>query len=168
MALDWFNRRMRDGVPIEQALADDRSKHPENLAIVNVEAVNTRWVTDLGGFLEAVDNQVFDAFGDTIATSMKEDEVEKDETKGRLKPKKVEGAGWVIEIRGYTDHHKGTQFIKDSLIKNLQNMDRFEAAKDDKKIGKYIVGVADPVKGKVSHAFIYKVWLETTPSPTPS
>jgi len=158
-ALDWFNRRMRDGVPIEQALADDRSKHPENLAIVNVEAVNTRWVTDLGGFLEAADNQVFDAFGDKIADTMKDDEREMDEAKGRLKPKKVEGAGWVVEIRGYTDHHKGTQFIKDSLIKNLQNMDRFEAAKDDKKIGKYIVGVADPVKGKVSHAFIYKVWM---------
>ena len=45
-----------DGVPIEQALADDRSKHPKNLAMVNVEAVNTRWVTDARGFLEAVDN----------------------------------------------------------------------------------------------------------------
>ena len=32
--------------------------HPENLAIVNVEAVNTRWVDHLGKFLEAVDNQV--------------------------------------------------------------------------------------------------------------
>jgi hypothetical protein len=37
-------------------------------------------------------------------------------------------------------------------------LDRF-ASKDEKKIGKYIVGIADPVKGKVSHAFIYKTWM---------
>ena len=89
---------------------------------------------------------------------MKADEVEKDETKDRMKPKKVEGAGWIVEIRGYTDHHGGVQFLKNSLMKNLQNIDRF--AKDDKKIGKYIVGVADPVKGKVSHAFLFKAWME--------
>ena len=92
---------------------------------------------------------------------MKDDEREMDEAKGRLKPKKVEGAGWVVEIRGYTDHKDGVRLPRRTLLlKNLQNMDQFAAAKDDKKIGKYIVGVADPVKGKVSHAFIYKVWQD--------
>jgi type IV pilus assembly protein PilM len=155
-ALEWFTKRMRDGVPIEMALKDDQSKYPKNLAIVNVEALHTRWVTDIGLFLEAADDQVFALYGDKIAETMKPDETERDETKGRDKPKKIEGAGWVVEIRGYTDHEGGIQFLKRSLLKNLQNMDKF--AKDDKKIGKYIVGVVDPVKGKVSHAFLYKAW----------
>ena len=34
-------------------------KYPENLAIVNVEAVHTRWVTDIGAFLDAADDLAF-------------------------------------------------------------------------------------------------------------
>jgi type IV pilus assembly protein PilM len=157
-ALEWFNRRMRDGVPVNQALQDDQSKYPKNLAIVNVEALHTRWVTEIGLFLDAADEQVFTTYGDVIADSMKGDETERDETKNRLKPKKIEGAGWIVEIRGYCDHEDGIRFLRRSLLKNLQNIDQFATAKDDKKIGKYIVGVVDPVKGKVSHAFLYKAW----------
>jgi type IV pilus assembly protein PilM len=157
-ALRWFEGRMRDGVKIEEALNDATSKHPANLAIVNVEAFNSRWVHNVGAFLEHADTVVFDSFGDTIAKSMRPDETENDEAKGRLRPKKVEGGGWIIEIRGYTDHHD-PQFLHKALLKNLNNADKFATAKGEDKIGKYIVGVADPVKGKVSHAFIFKTWL---------
>jgi type IV pilus assembly protein PilM len=160
-ALQWFKKRMRDGVKLDEALSDAASKHPSNLAMVNVEAVNTRWVTDLGAFLEQVDEYCYNVsgWGDVIANSMREDEVEMDEAKGRKKPKKVEGAGWVVEIRGFTDHQRGPQFLKQALLTNLQNMDKFATAKDENKIGKYIVGVPDPVKGKVSHAFLFKYWM---------
>jgi hypothetical protein len=156
----WFDRRMREGVKVEDALKDSTSRHPANLAMVNVEAVHTRWVHDLGMFLEAVDEFVYtgSGWGDKIAESMREDEREMDEAKGRLKPKKIEGVGWVVELRGYTDHREGVQFIKKALLANLQNMDKFATAKDENKIGKYIVGVPDPVKGKVSHAFLFKYW----------
>ncbi|HSQ55430.1 MAG TPA: hypothetical protein VLM40_06765, partial [Gemmata sp.] len=60
---------------------------------------------------------------------------------------------WVVEIRGYTDHQDGQRFLRDALVKNLQRTDAF--AKDEKKIGKYLVDVHDPVKGRISHAFIY-------------
>jgi len=157
-SLNWFTKRMRDGVKLDDALSDANSKHPANLAMVNVEAVNTRWVTDLGAFLEAVVNHVFDTWSDKIGESMKDEEREMDEAKGRLKPKKIEGVGWVVEIRGFTDHRDGPQFIKRALLTNLQNMDKFATAKDENKIAKYIVGVPDPVKGKVSHAFLFKWW----------
>lgn len=157
-ALKWFERRMRDGVRIEEAMADEQSKHPQNLAIVNVEAVNTRWVHDIGLFLDAVDELAWSSWNDKIGESMKEDEREMDEAKGRLKPKKIEGVGWVVEIRGYTDYRGGSLFLKQALVRNLQNMDQFATAKDEKKIGKYIVGVPDPVKGKVSHALLFKWW----------
>jgi type IV pilus assembly protein PilM len=159
-AVAWFTKRMRDGVKLDDALSDAASKHPSNLAMVNVEAVSTRWVTDLGGFLEQVDEYCYNGsgWGDVIANTMRDDEVEMDEAKGRKKPKKIEGFGWVVEIRGFTDHKDGPQFIKRALLTNLQNMDKFATAKDENKIGKYIVGVPDPVKGKVSHAFLFKYW----------
>jgi hypothetical protein len=87
-----------------------------------------------------------------------------DEAKGRFVPKKpIEGAAWAIEIRGYTDHKDGIAFLKKSLLANAQNFDKF--AGDGNKVGKFIVGVQDPVKGKVSHAFIYKVWMVDNAQP---
>ena len=70
------------------------SDAPQNLAIVNVEAVNTRWVTDLEAFLEAVDRRQgvrTPGVGKTSPTSMKEDEREMDEAKGRLQAEEDRG-----------------------------------------------------------------------------
>ena len=89
---------------------------------------------------------------------MKDDESEMDEAKGRRKPKKVEGAGWVVEIRGYTDHKQWPAVHQEGAAAEPPEHRQVRGGKDEKKIGKYIVGVPDPVKGKVSHAFIYKYW----------
>lgn len=160
-ALKWFKERMRDGVPIEKAVADERSDHPKSLAMVNVEAVHTRWVNNVGEFLAAADKTVQKEYNYAIADWMKNDEREKDESipeKVRWKPKGPAegGGGWIIEIRGYTDHAQGRTFINQALLRNLQRTDTF--VKDEGKIGRYIVGVQDPVKGKVSHAFVYNVF----------
>ncbi len=167
-ALEWFNRRMQRGVPIEDALQDAQSEHPKALAMVNVETVHTRFVTDINGFLQAADEQVQSKFNFTIAEWMLDSEREKDESKGgRWKPKGPTEGGWVIEIRGYTDHDKGRDFVNRALLRNIQRTDTFaEKDKGDQKVGRYIVGVQDPVKGKISHAFVYHVFTGL-PDPGP-
>ncbi len=163
-ALDWFRSRMARGVRIEDALEDERSAHPKNLAIVNVEAVNTRWVSSVSKFLESADRTVFDTYKENIARTMMDEEREKDEANDRFKPKvATDGPAWVVEIRGYTDHKDGPEFIKKALLKNFQKFDSF--ARNEDKVGKYIVGVSDPVKTKVSHAFIYNVWMVDNSQP---
>ncbi|MBN9119342.1 MAG: type IV pilus assembly protein PilM [Planctomycetes bacterium] len=170
-ALDWFNRRMQVGVPIEQAMADARSDHPKALAMVNVETVHTRYVTNINDFLQAADKQVQDKFSYAIAQWMKDDEREPDPAVpdgSRFKPKGPAEGGWVIESRGYTDHDKGRTFVNQALLRNLQRTDTFaEKDKGDQKVGKYIVGVQDPVKGKISHAFVYNVF-PAIPDPVPN
>jgi type IV pilus assembly protein PilM len=94
---------------------------------------------------------------------MKADEREKDESRGgNYKPvwKGEAGQGaWVVEIRGYTDFEKGQQLFRDALVKNLQRSDDF--VKGDKKIDKLLAGVPDPVKGKISHVFMYSYkWMD--------
>jgi type IV pilus assembly protein PilM len=161
-ALRWFNTRMRDGVPIDRAVEDDRSAHPKNLAMANIEAVHTRWVNDPAAFLAAADAAVYGdpakgtGTGEKIAEFMKDDEKEMDATLNRVKPvwKGEAGQGaWVVEIRGYTDYKDGQLFLQKALLRNLQKFDSF--AKEPGKVGEFIVGVQDPVKGRVSHAFIY-------------
>jgi type IV pilus assembly protein PilM len=166
-ALAWFKHRLAAGVPLEKALEDERSNNPKYLAMVNVEAVQTRWVDSVAKFLEAADNATYGVgnFGDVaIADDMKDDEREKDDARGgRWKPKvATDGPAWVVEIRGFTDYDDIT-FVKKALLKNFQKLDTF--AKDDKKVGQYITGVPDPVKGKVSHVFIYHVWDVPNPQP---
>src|SRR5437763_13735795 len=77
-------------------------------------------------------------------------------------PSAPEG-GWVVEIRGYTFHDKSDQFVRRALLKNLQRMDTFVT--DEKKVGQFLAGVPDPVKGRVSHAFVYNAWRVQDRSP---
>jgi type IV pilus assembly protein PilM len=179
-ALAWFERRMRTGVPYAEALEDAASAHPRNLAMVNVEAVHTRWVSDPKAFLDAADAA---AWGDppkyggkAIGIYLKDDEREKVEGKDRPVPvwKGPPGEGaWVVEIRGFTDHQAGPIFLRDGLIRNLQKFDQYAGqgeitvrnekgelvkVKGEDKVKQFIVGVPDPVKGRVSHAFVFNFW----------
>jgi type IV pilus assembly protein PilM len=167
-ALEWFNRRQQRGVPIEEAVADELSPHPKALAMVNVETVHSRYVTNINDFLQAADKAAMDKFNDSIADWMKDDEREKDESvpdKPRWKPKGTAEGGWVVEVRGYTDHDRGQIFVRQALLRNLQRIDAF--AKDEGKVGRYInPGVQDPVKGRISHAFVYRVFAPI-PDPQP-
>jgi type IV pilus assembly protein PilM len=167
-AMEWFKQRMQKGVPIDEARDDERSEHPKSLAMVNIEVVHTRWVNDANAFLQAADTQIQDKFNNAIADWMPDSEREKDENKGgRWKPKAPSEGAWVIEIRGWTDFDtkdvSGRTFVNRALLRNLQRVDTFAQqtdalAKDGGKIGKYIVGVQDPVKGRVSHPFVYNVF----------
>lgn len=171
-AVAWFQERMRRGVKAEDAQKEQQSKFPEDLAMVNVEAVHTRWADSLATFLQNADAEVYGeptgttkrGFGDHIARWLKPEEKEPDGDKGWDKPKAPEGAGWVVEVRGWTDHKDGEQFIRDALLANLRQVDKF-AEKGEKKISQYVPGVSDPVKGRVSHAFIYHVWRVPDPRP---
>ena len=173
-AVAWFNKRMAAGVPIEKAGDDEQSKMPGDLAMVNVEAVYPRWVDNLAAFFQAADEEVYGdpnatparGFGRYITKQMKPDEQEPDGDKPKTKPKAPEGGGWVVEVRGYTDHHDGFQFIQKSLLANLQRANEFaDKNKGSQKVGQYVPGVADPVKDRVSHAFIYNVWEVNKPQP---
>jgi type IV pilus assembly protein PilM len=175
-AHEWFLDRMRKGVPITEALADAKSAMPSALAMVNVETLHTRWVSDINAFLLAADGQVRATYNNDIALYMKDDEREKDADKGRWKPKGPTEGGWVIEIRGFTEH-KDTLFVRRALLRNLQRTDHFAKLTDPKndavdpktglpanKIARFIPGAKDPLgkdaagKSRVSHAFVYNVF----------
>jgi type IV pilus assembly protein PilM len=175
-AHEWFLDRMRKGVPVTEALADAKSEMPLSLAMVNVETLHTRWVTDVNAFLAAADTQLKATYGNDIALYMKDDEREKDAEKGRWKPKGPTEGGWVIEIRGFTEHKDGAVFVRRALLRNLQRTEHFVKLTDPKtdavdakgvpvnKIATFIPGGKDPVgkdaagKSRISHAFVYNVF----------
>ena len=133
--------------------------------MVNVEAVYCRWTDNLPAFFKAADDKVNAVFGQNIAERMKDERAGArpgPRHAGGVRVKPPEGAGWVVEVRGYTyfdTEINGTEFINQSLVKNLQETDAFieKVLKDENKVREYVPGVADPVKGKLTHVFPYLI-----------
>jgi type IV pilus assembly protein PilM len=156
-AYQKYRERLGSGVPVDKLFDDDLSNH---LATVNIESADCRYTDNLGNFLTAADNTAKTIFGLDIANDLKDAEREKDETTQppRFKPKAVEGGGWVFELRGYTNHESGVQFLRECLVRNLKKFDDFAAkTPGGKKVGEIIAGGVDPVSGEkngISHVFL--------------
>jgi type IV pilus assembly protein PilM len=153
----------------------------KNLIQVNVEAVDARFTNNLKGFWANVRK---DKNGALLQGLSAED-----------KSKEPDGAGWVVEVRGYTYHDRPRlEFIEHTLVWKLANHAK-EAAKAadakpadakasdaqaaDAKPANAGESVASPagdkldtaalwrtvIDGKVSHAFIYRYDTDYNPAP---
>jgi type IV pilus assembly protein PilM len=170
-ALQKYRERMKAGIPLEKIAEDDLTSH---LAHINIESIYTRYVEDVDAFLENADAWAKNTFGQEIARSMLDSEREEVEEGGRMryKPKGPGGAAWVYQINGYTHHVDASRFLLQAVIKNFQkaNMYAEKTAIDPttgkEKVGKFLTGVSDPVKGNISHAFI--LFSRPVPNPQPN
>ena len=146
---------MAAGIPLEKIYEDDLSQY---LATVSLESVYCRYTDNVGTFLATADDRVRRTYFEDIAEDMlpsEREEVEADGAK-RNKPKAKEGGGWIVELRGFTYHKEGANFIRKCLVRNLQNIDKFAAmGNPDQKIKDIIPGGTDPVKGNVSNVFVF-------------
>jgi len=155
-AFEKYRERMAAGIPLEKIHEDDLAQH---LANVSLESVYCRYTDNVGAFLTTADDRVRRKFAENIADDMDPADREEFDDNGtkRVKPKTKEGGGWIVELRGFTYHKLGTNFIRKCLVKNLNNINtRFAVAGNpDAKIREIIPGGVDPVKGNVSNVFIY-------------
>ena len=152
-ALELYKKRLKSGVPLEELSFDNMSQY---LAAVNVEVVYCRWTDNPGLFLTAADTFAKQKYNRDIADEMLDAEREQDAANGgRFRPKPPEGAGWWFEVRGSTTYGSGLNFLRKGLVRNLQKFDKFaDQTFGDSKMQTILPGVPDPVKGKVSHAFL--------------
>lgn len=162
-AMEKYFERLRAGLPADQAWEDDQSQY---LATVNVEAIYTRYTDDVGAFLKNADDAVKRAFNEDIAKFWNAEEKEQDEETKRWKPKVSEEKkdGWIVEIRGYTNHELGTQgFVERCLLDNFVKLSKFaeltevDPVTKKSKVGNVIPGMPDPIKSNVRTPFLYLV-----------
>jgi type IV pilus assembly protein PilM len=105
--------------PKQPDTTEDPGLGIDDLVQVNVETVDARFSDNLGQFWSKVRERV------------------KDEDKGNIRPREdaerpPDGAGWVIEIRGYTYHHKKSNFVLHTFVENLARFGRPESQKPAK------------------------------------
>ena len=151
--------RIASGVPLTKLFDDDKS---EDLPTVNIEAVDCRYSDNVQNFL--TNAQVFADAKSGLKMKLdfpaNTEMVENDDPNPNYKqvPKAPEGGAWIIEIRGYTYNRDATNFLRKCLIGNLKRSDYFAKVTDptEKKVAQSLQteSLADPVKGRISHAFL--------------
>jgi type IV pilus assembly protein PilM len=140
----------------------------DDLVEFNIETIDARFCDDLGAYWRAVRSS--------------QDRMEKESVRPMSDfGKPPDGRGWVVELRGYTFHHKMQPFVVDTLVSNLARFggaveqapaagapgkpgDKPAAtgtatggqpAKTDGKPDAKAEANADPIQGRISHVCLY-------------
>jgi len=165
-AIVKLQERVGKGIDPVNALADDDMR--EFLAMVDIEAVYCRHVTDLKAFYELLERQRRDKVGGPLSfpgSFLAPDdwwERKSDRTQpppaGVREEKKPEGEGWVFEVRGSTYWHPEPQsqadvFIMETFLRNI--IERSKPGPEPKTDEEKKKFAEEPIRGKISHAFLY-------------
>ena len=159
LAIGKHYERIAAGVPLNKLYDDDKS---ENLATVNIEAVDCRYSDNVQAFLINAQDFADKVSGLPILLDFPAnvEKVPVEDSAARVKeaPKAPEGPAWIIEIRGYTYNSDATNFLRKCLVGNLKRSEHFAKVTDptEKKVANSLQAetLADPVKGRISHAFL--------------
>ena len=76
----------------------------EDLVQINIQSFDTRFCEDLAGYWSSLDKDT-----KNVANVRPEEHADK----------APEGKGWIIEIQGYTLHHRKQDFLRDTLLETL-------------------------------------------------
>lgn len=161
-AINKYNERIKRGLSIDQVNDADLS---EFLAQVNITEVRTRYTDNLKAFYENADQRVWAEDRKAIAERMQENEREKDENEAKAwKPKGPEGGGYIVEVRGWTFHSAGFDFMVQGVVKNFQDAGMYADRIGSRKVDEFIPGIADPLKGRISHVCLPLSKMQESPT----
>jgi hypothetical protein len=177
-AIAKLHDRVARGVdPVQDAGEDD---FREFLATVDIEAVTSRFTKDLKGVYTRLEERGRQEFHGATGRAFPGSDLAPEDwwtsktappasEKEELKP---DGEGWVFEIRGYTYWKPDSKtltndFITNTLLRNIIARSRglTEEQKKNLKPEDQKAWADDPIRGKLTHAFLYGTWDDKTPSP---
>ncbi|OAI54270.1 hypothetical protein AYO44_15245 [Planctomycetaceae bacterium SCGC AG-212-F19] len=139
VAWNKFIQRQGAGKGDAQAASEEGL---DELLHINLESVNALYTEDLPMYFARLQN----------ATNKQLDFMPKED-----KEKGPTGAGWVVELRGYTYHQAQRDFVVDTLMANI--IATGGKAAPPKKTDE----PEDPIAGKISHPVLYKdMWVENS------
>jgi len=142
-----FFERIRNAEAADTPL-DEKTR--ENLCHVDLESIHTLYASDLKAFFENAKKETLDKSGEEFAGMIKHD---------RENPPPAKG-GWVVALHGSTFQKEGRIFLADTLVYNLARLcNRTFAAGGEPAVSE------DPVKDRVTHAFLYNAFIVEDPKP---
>jgi type IV pilus assembly protein PilM len=118
-AYEDFKRRMEglSSIATENgtlAGGDDLSRGIGDLILFNIESVDCRYTTDLAGTWPKIRNRMQEQNPDNVRPA----------SEYNTPPT---GSGWLVELKGYTYHHRTGMFVHDALLENIARVGDPEA-----------------------------------------
>jgi type IV pilus assembly protein PilM len=173
-AIKKYDQRRGKGLDPLESLNDDDKR--EFLAMLDIEAVYARHTKNLKQVYTNIEQKFQAEIGDPARSFRGSDmapaqwwEAKPDRPMTNSGPEgvreelKPDGEGWVVEVRGYTywdPTNRGAQpvnnFVMNTLVRNLIIKGQLPTGEDKEKS-------TAPIKGKVSHAFVYNTWKDPNP-----
>jgi type IV pilus assembly protein PilM len=178
LATTKYFDRIKKGVDERLAVLDDDMR--QYLATVDVEAIYCRYTTNPEGFFKEAKrfSKKYVGADDAIFTGLDDPEraeimAETPKVMGTVfgkdgrpvfkdgKPERepIKDGAWIFEVRGTTwyDHGtiKGREFLRTTVLEFLKQNARPDANNKEKS----------PVRGRVSHVFLYNTWPDENPRP---
>jgi len=145
----------------EKLLPGPDDAKDEHLIRVDIEAVDARWAEDLGAYWTSMKSKLGDQKKDYVRPKKHWD----------TPPKEKEG-GWVVEMRGSTDHEDPNTFIRSTLLENIAALGVRDKPADAKPAAGTLPAAdtsekpeekkTEPVIGNISHVVLLKVNETTT------
>jgi type IV pilus assembly protein PilM len=182
---DLMGRRLalaQERTPAKEDAETDESIK-KNLVAISIEGVTAMYAEDMRGFASHLKEWKFDPeLLRQLGMSSG------DATQMLTKTEELKEAGWIVEIRGYTYHRDGYQFVVKTLVENLANPagispslypakkthEQQPAADADKKADdkkskvvpkKFDNPLNTQVADRVRYVFLYRSELDSDPQP---
>ncbi len=157
----YMDRRIGNGRVVDLPM-DEESL--QNLINIDIEAVFPMYVDDLKSFYERAKEETTTNFKDTLLGIELFSPTGSDGKPGkRYLEEFPSGSGWVVEVRGSTYFSEDREFLRQTLVFNLNyfGANGLPGSRNTSKAK----DASDPIKGKISHAFVY--YAERVPNPEP-
>jgi type IV pilus assembly protein PilM len=132
----------------------------QNLIDIDIESLNSQYVPDGRAFYEKAKAEIKSKFSETMVGL---DSFTPPDGPGAGKSYSDNlpaGEGWIIELRGHTYNRNARDFLRDTLVFNINYKGHFGDLPVDPN-----EKFPDAIKGRVSHAFIYNYWPVDNPQP---
>ena len=153
MAFKELNKRLAGkSAAGEGTSKDEFGAGIEDLVQINIQSFDTRFCEDLAGYWSSLDN------------TMKDEENIRPKEHAKKGP---EGKGWIVEIQGYTLHHRKQDFVRDTLLETLAAKGITDPTKATADPAKPASGAKDtateldipadgPIVNRISHVLLYQ------------
>ena len=135
----------------------------KNLIQINIHGINALYTDDFTPYFRKLMNDKPYAGLTTDERGYIDALLKEPEEAKRKMMKDIPQEGWLVEVRGYTYHHKGYPFVEETLIENLRNPGNVRDPTLPKEMQDQIKQVQDQIK--VSFLNIYKQEAVKNPAP---
>lgn len=140
----------------------DREFQLRNAKILSIEGVNSLYADDLPAYLKTVHqwSERLPGMSDVEQRAVWDYAKAANEEEAAEARRALPSQGWVVEIRGYTYYWGGSEFVENTLLRNLTRVDKGNKLDEDLRHK-----MIERVKNRISFTVLFRADPVANPNP---